>query len=377
MLASVLFLYLAMLTHYSAFLFAGALGVYALSKIFTLSEQHPRPSVIASWAVGQFGALALCLFLYRSHISHRGVGDSQIFQGWMNYLSPSSYFERGRDNFLFFVMGHSFGIFQFLFGQLAVGIVMGLAFLAGLVFLLRGCKIAENIVPSRRLAILLILPFALACAASLLHVYPYGGTRHVAFLTIPAMAGVSLAIAYLAKGKLAKGLVIAACIVALCLAFGKQRRPRMDRADQSRAHVAAAVQFMEGNVRPSDLVLADYETDLFLGHYLCWQRPLALEPAPPGFEQYSCGGLRLAFADFRHWIFRSTTFPAEWQRTVDAYNLKAGDTVWIVQAGWDATLPEELRRDLPEFHDLRFEAFGKNIKVFKLVVAQPMPATGG
>jgi hypothetical protein len=59
---------------------------------------------------------------------------------------------------------------------------------------------------------------------------------------------------------------------------------------------------------------------------------------------------------------------------VQAYNLKPGDPVWVVQAGWGVDLPEDLRKHYAEFHDLRFESFGKNIKIFKMMVGQPMPA---
>jgi hypothetical protein len=58
---------------------------------------------------------------------------------------------------------------------------------------------------------------------------------------------------------------------------------------------------------------------------------------------------------------------------VPAYNLKPGDTVWIFQTGWEVGLPEDLQRHFAEFHDLRFESFGKNIKIFKMTVGQPMP----
>jgi hypothetical protein len=58
---------------------------------------------------------------------------------------------------------------------------------------------------------------------------------------------------------------------------------------------------------------------------------------------------------------------------VRAYNLKSGDTVWIVQTGWGVDLPADLQKHFAEFHDLHFESFGKNIKIFKMTVGQPMP----
>ncbi len=378
MLASMLSLYLAMLTHYSAFLFAGALGCYGLSKIFVPSARRQRASVSASWIVGQLGGVALCAFLYETHLSRRDFGESEILRGWMAYLSRSSYFQPGRDNPVLYAVGHSFGVFQYLFGQLTVGIVMGVTFLVGLVLLLRGRKSSQKSAPDPWLAVLLVLPFVLACAASFLHVYPYGGTRHVAFLTLPAMTGVSLALACLsgtgATGKRwGRGVAITSLVVIACIVFGKVRQPRMERADQSTAHMAAAMQFVQTKIGPSDFIYTDYQTDLILGRYLCPERPVSFDVAPDLFEQFSCGGHRIISRDFRGWMFGADSFPLEWQRFVQAYRPKPGDSVWIIQAGWGADLPEDLRR-YPEFRDLGFEAFGNNIKIFKMPAGQAMPA---
>ena len=149
----------------------------------------------------------------------------------------------------------------------------------------------------------------------------------------------------------------------------------MERADQSRTHMADAIDFVRENIKPSDLIFTDYQSDLILGHYLCQQRPISLEVTPADFEQFSCDGHQIVASDFRAaWMFWAENFPKEWQRAVQSYNLKPGATVWIVQAGWGVDLPEDLRRHFAEFHGLRFEWFGNNIKIFRMTVGQPMPA---
>ena len=178
-------LYLAMLSHYSAFLFAAALGVYALLKIYA---ERPPIGLVSVWVVGQLIALALAAFLYKSHLSKLGAGESRtVLQGWMSeFFLSHSYFQTGRDNPILFVIGHSFGVFQFVFGQLAVGDLAGLLFVAALIFLVRGgtgeCRAASALTAERQLALFLALCFALVCGASLAHFYPYGGTRHSAIL---------------------------------------------------------------------------------------------------------------------------------------------------------------------------------------------------
>jgi len=374
MAAFSLCLYFAMLFHYSAFLFAAALGVYALFRIFT---ERPPTRLVAAWAAGQLGGLALAVFLYKTHLSKLGAGDSRAAtQGWMSeHYLQRSYFNPAHDNPVTFLVGHTFGVFQYFFGQLAVGIVMGIFFIVGVALLLRGKGSPEARTSSRRLGILLLLPFAIVGAVSLAHLYPYGGTRHVAFLIIPAVAGVSVAIACLAASRWDRGLTIAALILVACIAFGKPRQPRMERADQSRSHMADALDFVRENIKPSDLIFTEYQSDLTLGHYLCQQRPISLDAAPANFEQFSCGGHQVVSSDYKTaWMFWADNFPKEWQRFVQSYNLKPGDTVWIVQAGWGVDLPADLQRHYAEFRSLHFESFGKNIKIFKMTVGQPMPA---
>ena len=367
MAASALCLYLAMLTHYSAFLFAAALGLYALLWIFM--RRGPM-KVIVTWAAAQLGALALAAFLYRTHLAKIGAGESRtVLEGWMTYIRRS-YFDPAHDNPLLFLVGHTFGVFQYLFGQLAGGIVVGLLFLLGVVLLL-----AQKASASRRLGLFLLLSFAIVGAASMVHVYPYGGTRHSAFLIIPGIVGVSVAVVRLASGRWTRALTIAGVIVMLCLIFGKLRQPRMERADQSRKRMAGALQFVEQHVAPSATIFVDYQTDLVLGHYLCQQHPVPLQTRSTGFEEFFCSGRHIASTGYPTWTFSAESFPGEFERTVQALGLKPGDTVWVLQTGWGIDLPEQLQKHFAEFRDLRYEAFGKNIKTFKLMVGQTMPSS--
>ena len=373
MVAFSLCLYLAMLSQYSAFFFAAVLGVYALVRIV---GQRASAALVTVWATGQLGALALALFLYKTHISKLRMAESGTpLRGLMSetYLHRS-YFDPAHDNPLLFLVTHSFGVFQYYFGQLAVGDVMGVLFLVGVALLLRGAPSPGRAKLARRLAIILLLPFVIACCASLAHVYPYGGTRQVAFLLIPAIAGVSVAIAHLAAEKWTRGLAIAAVILIACVAFGKPRPPRMDRADQSPAHIAAAIDFIQKNIDSSALIFTDYQTDLILGHYLCQERPISFDLAPANFEQFSCAGHRIISTQEQKWIFSSDNFIQEWHHFEQSYNLQPGTTVWIIQAGWGVAIPEELRRDFAEFHNLHSNSFGNNVKIFKLTAGQPMPA---
>lgn len=365
---------LSMMSHYSAFLFAAALGIYALSKF--LAERIPV-AVMMAWAGGQLGALALAIFLYKTHISKLGAGEATTaLQGWMgDSFLRHSYYDPANGKLLSFLAGHTVGMFQYFFGQLAVGDVMCLFFLLGVAVLLRDKEFRNGKGNGRRLGLFLLASFALAACANLARVYPYGGTRHMAFLIIPAVAGISVAMERIA-GRWGRSLALAAFVLVACVAFGKPRQPYMDRADQSHAHMDAALDFVEAKIGPSDLILTDYQTDLILGHYLCRQKTIFFDAAPKGFEQFSCSGHRVVSLDFREWIFWANNFIPEWKRFVEVYRLNPGDTVWIVQAGWGIGLPEDLRYRYAEFHNLDFASFGKNIKIFRMTVSQPLPANG-
>jgi Dolichyl-phosphate-mannose-protein mannosyltransferase len=359
-------LYLAIMSHYSAFLFAAALGVYALLKIF---GKRPSTGLVSVWAIGQLGAVALAIVFYKTHISKLGWTESTAAtQGWLSdmYLRRS-YFDSAHDNPVVFLLGHTFGVFQYIFGQLAAGDVMGLLFFAGIVSLLRRKDFGDGREP-RLLGILLLLVFAIAAGASLAHAYPYSGTRQVAFLIIPGVAGVSIAMAWLAAGKWARGTAVAAAVLAACIAFGKARQPTMSRSDQNRAHMTSAIEFVQQNVGPSDVIFTDYQSDLILGHYLCQQRPISFEPAPANFEQFFCADHRVVSTDYRTWVLRADNFAQDWQEFVQAYKPKPGETVWIFQAGWGKSLPEDLRKSYAEFRDLPVQSFGANITIFKLEV---------
>ena len=372
--AFALCLYLAMLSHYSAFWFAAALGIYALFRIFT---ERMRGVLVAFWIASQLGGVALAFVLYKTHLSKLGIGDSRpVLQGWMSdEFLRRSYFDSAHDNPIAFLVWHSFGVFQYFFGQLAVGDVMGLLFIVGVILLLlRGKRLSQKL-SQRRLALLIILPFAIACAASLAHVYPYGGTRHMAFLIIPAMVGVSVAIARLSSERWSRGVGAAAFILVACFLFGKPRRPTIDRADQSSSHMTAAMQFIAEQVKPSDLIFTDYHSDLVLGHYLCRQRPTDLNEATPMFEEFSCGGHRVVSTFYKIWMFHAESFGQDWRRLIRAYDLKPGTAVWVFQSGWDPSVSDELRKDFPDFYPREIQRFGNNVTVFKLLVGQTIPAS--
>ncbi len=232
---------LAVLSHYSAILFAAAIGVYSLLRVTA-----PRPAKVrAAWVMGQTSTLGLIAVLYVTHISRlKGDYAAGTIYGWL----ANSFFRPGNDKPLLFVIARSGGVFQYVFGQLAVGDIAFLAFLAGVVLLWRKKITPALNVPLWQLGTFLVLPFVLGAGASIVKIYPYGGTRHSAFLIMFAVAGVSLMLAKLVKQRIGRGIALALLIVAVCNALAQPHRPYMLRADQSRMQMVRAQEFIQSQI---------------------------------------------------------------------------------------------------------------------------------
>jgi hypothetical protein len=362
-----MFLYLAMLTHFSALLFAGAVGAYSLWR---LVSDRPPPRLVAVWIIGQAGALGVLAFLYLVQISRlKGSSSAQHMQ----LLLANSYFHWGHQHLPGFVFARTFGVLQYTFGQLAVGDIAGILFVAGIVLLWMGKAAPEGSRSlSRQLGLLLTLPFAINCLAAIVDLYPYGGTRHSAFLLPFAVTGVSLTIAKLGRQRIAVALGTALLTVAVCQLFGTPHRPYMKREDQRRENMMQAMAAIRQSAQ-EDIIFVDFQTSFLLRFYLCPEISFSGLP-PSDFRTFSCGGHRVISTGSETNVLTADSFPRRWDELANAYELKAGQTIWIFQAGWDIGLARELNEKFPEFRDLRPEFFGRNISWFKLTVGQPMPS---
>ena len=362
-------LYLGLLSHYSGFLFAAAIGVYGL---FRLISGRSSVSLIAAWTSGQAGALGIAVFLYVSHISKQ-KGSTQAMQAMEEWLRKS-YYHPGHDNLFLFVLGRTFGVFQFIFGHLAVGDIAGLLFLIAVILLFRGKNVTTQSGTSAwQLGVLLFLPFVLNCLAAIMKVYPYGGTRHCVFLAIFGLAGVSFVFAEWACQQTARGVGVAILVVAVCNVFGAPHRPYMLRRDQSSQQMSQAMNAVRHEVPPTVPLFVDYQTSLLLNHYLCPQRAMSFDSSTANLQAFYCAGYRVISADPHTWRFDAQTFLIKWDELVRTDNLKPGDRVWVIQEGWDIKLAAELQNQFREFRGLHAESFGSDITMFELRVGQPIP----
>jgi hypothetical protein len=103
-----------------------------------------------------------------------------------------------------------------------------------------------------------------------------------------------------------------------------------------------------------------------LGHYLCNSE--AQRVTTQEFDFFDCAGHQvIALADVpRLWAFSPESFGGEWDDLVRTRQLKPGARVWIVQAGWGASIAPDLPQVRPDLVPEHFRSFGRNISVFRL-----------
>jgi 4-amino-4-deoxy-L-arabinose transferase-like glycosyltransferase len=368
MLLSGFCLWLAIGSHFSAFLFAPALGIYAIWRLW---RSRPRLSVVSAWIAGQVVALGVCAFLYFTQIRHLSqyFGGQDATQGWMGnaYLSHS-YYIPGKVNPLVFIIGRTIGVFQYVFRQLAVGDLAFIFFIFGVVLIFRRRPFSAR-VTSRQLGCFLLLPFAINCAAALVRAYPYGGTRHSCMLIPFGLAGVSVALAQVLKHRVPLVIAAALLISLVCHLSTAKELPYVAPDAQRSAHMQAAMAFIH-QLPAGEPIFADVQTNLLLGHYLCNQHPVVSDGSVPGFVSYECGGHRVIASRTRY-IFTARSFYNQWQEMIAKYHMKPGSKIWVAQMGWYTYVEFELE-NFPQFQITPHD-FGPQIQIFKLTVGQSMP----
>ncbi len=361
-----LFLYLAILSHYSAVFFTLSVGAYALARI---ADSRPPRKIVFAWIEGQAGALAIYVFLYVTHVS-------KITQNALaTWKSPfdRSFFRPGHQSLLAFTGLQTSDIFAFLFEHPYLSPAMLLFFGIGVVLIFfQDFTSRERTSRPRHLGVLLLLPFIAVWLAGVAGKYPYTGGRHTIFLAPLIISGVSYLIASAIGERFWPAVLLAGLIVGGAYTSGKIYEPYIKPENQSRMLMMTAMEHIRQSVPRSDLILADYQSSLLLGYYLCGPNVVSVPIGifPGGDFDLRCDGYTIAAQNT--YRLEEQGFPSLFEKMARSRGLKPGDPVWVFQSGWLANLNTELPWFNMKFRCLQPASFGENIAVIPFVVGADM-----
>jgi uncharacterized membrane protein len=355
-----IFLYLAILSHYSAVFFVLAVGIYALARI--VESQLPR-KVVAAWAGGQAGALAIYAFLYVTHLSKL----KHTFASWAMGFDQA-FGHPDHEHLFIFARERTLDIFSFLFENqyVAQGLLLLWIAAVGLLLLRELERRPENL-RTRHSGILLLLPIIAVLGAGIAGFYPYVGSRHTVFLAPFLIAALSFLLAAIYGQKLWAAILIAALLVGASNASGKMPESGITKENQSRALMDAAVNHVQQTIPPGDLILTDYESAIILVYYFCGPKvilPTGTFNLPA--SRVKCNGHTIA--SFQTWSMDAAFFLSHFGIIAKAQRLKPGDRVWVIESGWSVALGRQLPFTSPEFRCLNPKTFGANISVIPFTV---------
>jgi Dolichyl-phosphate-mannose-protein mannosyltransferase len=360
----------AVLTDYSTLWFAVAVGIYALVRI---ARKRPSPAVLRVWFGAQLAVAAVYLVLYFTHVAKLRTSTLalQARAGWLSQF----YFHPGKDSLLGFALGNSLMVFRTLFSSNLAAIPLFVIFLVGVILLLEPGAGRPGGPPARSLALLLVLPFILNCAAALAGLFPYGGRRQELYLILFAVAGIGYALARLGGKAVGPGLAAAAAI--LLLIYLRPLSPTGIRAENlRRGWMTGAVEAIHRRVPAGSLIFSDYQSTLALSYYLCPGQPFPFAALERRMGEFPCDGYRIVSTSREQQIASLENFPRDLGQVRNRYHLEPGQPLWIFHAAGDTDRLRKLEKLFPQLRFPAGQAFGANVVLFEVVIPSAEAETG-
>jgi 4-amino-4-deoxy-L-arabinose transferase-like glycosyltransferase len=358
-------LYGALLTHYSSLIFAFTLGVYLGVRLYPYGK---RLRLVGVWAAGQVGALALAAYYLITHVAQ--LKQSGMAQGIAETWLRKSIFHPGENHVAAFVAAQTLRVFTYLLSHGVGGTLALAAFLIGMISLLNQASSGKR-PSSRELALLLALPFVVNCGVALAGLYPYGGTRHNAFLALFGLSGAAIGLAAWKPGKTwVRPLVIFICL-ALCNLFPAPP-PQIKAKNHGRILMNQAAESLRQSAPAGSVLFADYQSGLLLGYYVCGHGVVQTFPPLQSFTRSECGPYTVITARPQEWKFYASDLPDQLASAAEAYGLAAGTKLWLFDAGWITDSAPALRKQSGQLGCSAPQIFGENIFLCQIAIGGKM-----
>jgi Dolichyl-phosphate-mannose-protein mannosyltransferase len=358
-------LYGALLTHYSSLIFAFTLGVYLGVRLYPYGN---RLRLVGVWAAGQVGALALAAYYLITHVAR--LKQSGMAQGIAETWLRKSIFHPGENHVAAFVAAQTLRVFTYLLSHGVGGTLALAAFLIGMISLLNQPSSEKRPSP-RELALLLALPFVVNCGVALAGLYPYGGTRHNAFLALFGLSGAAIGLAAWKPTRIwIRPLVIFICL-ALCNLFPAPP-PQIKAKNHGRILMKEAAESLRQSAPTDSVLFADYQSGLLLGYYICGHGVVQTFPPLQSFTRSECGPYTVITARPQEWKFYASDLPDQLASAAQNYDLAPGTKLWLFDAGWITDSAPALRKQSGQMGCSAPQTFGENIFLCQVTIGGKM-----
>jgi 4-amino-4-deoxy-L-arabinose transferase-like glycosyltransferase len=369
---------LALLTHYSAVWLVAATALYGTWRLL---RNRSERKIVVWWfsALGLIAVLAgLLLYSHVSQLSGSALEQSAA-DGWLRPF----YFHAADESLVRYLIRNTVGLFLMLFGllpdfyvpgngQAVRGIAASFAICVMLVAMyvmslalvylriIRIGPLARPLLPrakSRPIdsVVLLTLPIAIAAAAGVLGKFPYGSTRHVAFLLPFLAAGLGVFPAHLIQDR-RRIIAIAWVVLGPLWFFGTiTTGPFNNPAYHRREHMERAVKYVHATISVQRPLIMDAQTFEVMGYYLNQGETVRPKPLSNGIAEARVGGRRALIVQ-SEWTFTAENYPGvvkTLQATVPELH---GRVAWVVGQSWGSfygtlvdKLPPEVCRNPQKF----------------------------
>ena len=268
---------LAILTMYMSIWYLAAIGTYAGLR---MAHKELSGALIRQWIKIHVAAAGLLIAAYTTHLHKLRGSDAERMarDGWLR----SSYFHPESQTLIDFLWHATENLFAYVFANKALGAILIIVFLAGIgLILLNKTGVAGN----RRMALLsLVMPLVATATAGALGIYPYGGSRHDAFLAIFVIAGVAVTLATALRNSVLVTLLVTLYLIPTWLESAEPHYlddlPAVSKIDQMRHALA----FLSSrSPRPATLLVDDIGATT-LNYYLCHGRLEDWRPVAPDHD---------------------------------------------------------------------------------------------